>query len=205
MKITCLLALATATILAACGSNKPAPSDKLTDSAALPAAIAPPAAVEPTTTPAVEPKATAAPTSAKRTEPSSPGTRPAPTATAPVQAAPAPAPVVTKPAVEPAPPPKPAAVPPAAAPSADPLVGKPLYEANCRKCHGVIGVPAKAIKAKFPKILPFDADYFGKTTDDAVVAILMQGKGDDMKPFKDTLSKAEMQAVAAYIRTLGKK
>jgi mono/diheme cytochrome c family protein len=122
--------------------------------------------------------------------------------------APAPAPAVTKPAVEPAPAPKPAAAPPAAAPvaatSADPLVGKPLYEANCRKCHGVIGVPAKAIKAKFPKILPFDADYFSKTTDAAVVTILMQGKGDDMKSFKDTLSKAEMAAVAAYIRTLGK-
>lgn len=85
------------------------------------------------------------------------------------------------------------------------MVGKPLYEENCRKCHGVIGVPAKAIKEKFPKILPFDAAYFSKTTDDAVVTILMNGKGDDMKPFKDKLTKPEMVAVAAYIRTLGKK
>ncbi len=202
MKVTCLLALASATILAACGSTKPAPSDKLADSAASPAAIAPPAAAEPTTTPAVEPKATSAPTPAKRTEPSSPSTRSAP-ASAPT-VAPAPAPVVAKPAVEPAPRPTPVA-PPAAAPSADPLVGKPIYEANCRKCHGVIGVPAKVIKEKFPKILPFDAAYFSKTTDEAVVAILMQGKGDDMKPFKDKLSKPEMAAVAAYIRTLGQR
>ena len=30
--------------------------------------------------------------------------------------------------------------------------GKALYEENCRKCHGVRGVPPKAIKEKFPKV-----------------------------------------------------
>ena len=204
MTRSCLLALASATILTACGADKPAPSEKPLEPAASADTATPPVPTAPTPAPSVAPQATSAPTPAKRPEPSSPAARPAPTATTPVQPAPAPAPVVAKPAAEPAPQPTPAA-PPAAAPSADPLVGKPIYEANCRKCHGVIGVPAKAIKAKFPKILPFDADYFSRTTDDAVVAILMQGKGDDMKPFKETLSKSEMVAVAAYIRTLGKR
>ena len=39
----------------------------------------------------------------------------------------------------------------------------------------------------------------------AVVTILMQGKGDDMKSFKDKMTRSEMVAVAAYIRTLGQR
>lgn len=194
MKRTCLLIAATAAVLAACGTAKPAPSDKIPESAALPEAAAPPAIAEP----------------------ASPASPQAP----PVKPAGAPTPVAAKPVVEPAappppkaavaapvvtPPPAPVAAPTPSAPPVDPLMGKPLYEAQCRKCHGVIGVPPKAIASKFPKLVPFDAAYFSKTTDDAVVSILTQGKGDDMKSFKEKLSKPEMAAVAAYIRTLGQR
>ena len=78
--------------------------------------------------------------------------------------------------------------------------GKAPYEANCRKCHGVRGVPPKTMKTKYPKIATFDAEFFTKRSDDSVVTILTKGKGDDMKSFKDKLTHDQMVAVAAYIR-----
>ena len=81
--------------------------------------------------------------------------------------------------------------------------GKTPYEDNCRKCHGVRGVPPKTMQAKFPKIVTFDAAFFAKHSDDSVVTVLTKGKNEDMKSFKDKLTHAQMVAVAAYIRTLG--
>jgi cytochrome c553 len=83
--------------------------------------------------------------------------------------------------------------------------GKASYEENCRKCHGVRGVPPKAMQAKFPKIVTFDAAFFAKRSDDSVVTVLTKGKNEDMKSFKDKLSHSQMVAVAAYIRTFGQK
>jgi mono/diheme cytochrome c family protein len=83
--------------------------------------------------------------------------------------------------------------------------GKAPYEENCRKCHGVVGIPPKAIKAKFPKIGTFNEQFFDKRSGDSVVKILEKGKGQDMKSFKDKLSIAQMVAVASYIRTFGTK
>ena len=83
--------------------------------------------------------------------------------------------------------------------------GKTLYEATCKKCHGVLGTPPKTMKAQFPKIATFDAAFIAKRTDDSVVKILMKGKGEDMKPFKDKMKMDEMMAVAKYVRELGSK
>ena len=83
--------------------------------------------------------------------------------------------------------------------------GKAPYEENCRKCHGVRGIPPKAIKAKFPKIGTFNEEFFDKRSGDSVVTILMKGKNPDMKSFKDKLSAAQMVAVAAYVRSFGEK
>jgi mono/diheme cytochrome c family protein len=83
--------------------------------------------------------------------------------------------------------------------------GKTPYEENCRKCHGVRGVPPKTMRAKFPKIATFDATFFEKHSSDSVVTILTKGKNEDMKSFKDKLSHSEMVAVAAYIRSFVQK
>src|SRR5450756_2326574 len=53
---------------------------------------------------------------------------------------------------------------------------KTVYDANCRKCHGVAGTPPKAMAAKFPKIAAFDAAFFAKRSDDSVVKVLTNGK-----------------------------
>ena len=83
--------------------------------------------------------------------------------------------------------------------------GKQLYTDNCKKCHGVLGTPPKAMKEQFPKIATFDAAFLAKHTQDSIVTILTKGKGEDMKSFKGTLSKEEMDAVAKYVIELAKK
>jgi len=79
--------------------------------------------------------------------------------------------------------------------------GKEPYQENCKKCHGVRGLPPKTMKAKYPKIATFDSAFFAKRSDDSVVTILTKGKTDDMKSFKDKLTHDQMVAVAAYIRS----
>jgi mono/diheme cytochrome c family protein len=81
--------------------------------------------------------------------------------------------------------------------------GQGLYQLNCKKCHGVLGVAPKAIQQKMSKIMTFNADFAAKFTEDSIVKILVKGgKTEDMKSFKDKLSPAEMTAVAKYVRQL---
>lgn len=82
-----------------------------------------------------------------------------------------------------------------------------LYGENCKKCHGVIGTPPKTMKAKFSKIATFDAAFLVGRNEDSVEKVLMKGvgKAEDMKSFKDKLSKEEMGAVAKYVIELAKK
>lgn len=86
----------------------------------------------------------------------------------------------------------------AAAQGAD---GKTVYEANCKKCHGVTGKPSDGIKKMNPKIETFDAAFFAKRSDAELVKGITEGKGK-MKPFNDKLKADEIAAVAKYIRTL---
>ena len=83
--------------------------------------------------------------------------------------------------------------------------GKAVYLANCKQCHGVLGQPTKAAERKYDHIASFtDGAFFDKRSEDSIVTVLKNGKGRDMKSFKDKLSDAEMHAVAQYIRTLAK-
>jgi mono/diheme cytochrome c family protein len=69
----------------------------------------------------------------------------------------------------------------------------------------VIGTPPKTMKAKFPKIATFDAAFIASHSEDSIVKILVKGKGEDMKSFKDSLKTEEMVAVAKYVHELGSK
>ena len=80
-----------------------------------------------------------------------------------------------------------------------------LYSANCKKCHGVLGLPPKAMKEKFPKIATFDGVFLAKHSEDSIVTVLTRGKNEDMVSFKDKLSAAEMREVAKYVRELAAK
>jgi mono/diheme cytochrome c family protein len=161
-----------------------------------------------TTTPADT--AAPAPEAKKTTQPAPTrtpkGTTAAAAKTTPTKVAtPAPAPAAAptaKPEVK-APVVTPVAAPPASGAVAS-IDGKPLYDENCRKCHGVIGVPPKAIQAKFPKIMPFNAAFFATRSEDSVVTVLTKGKDENMKSFRDKLTRDQMKAVAVYIRSFAK-
>jgi mono/diheme cytochrome c family protein len=82
---------------------------------------------------------------------------------------------------------------------------KTLYEDNCRKCHGVRGIPPKTMKEKFSKIATFDSAFIAQHSADSIVKVLTKGKNEDMKSFKDKMSSEQMMDVAKYVRELGSK
>lgn len=83
--------------------------------------------------------------------------------------------------------------------------GKAVYVANCKQCHGVLGEPTKAAMRKYDKIASFRSEaFFTSRSDDSLRAVVRNGAGRDMKPFKEKLSAAEIEAVVKYIHTLAK-
>ena len=82
--------------------------------------------------------------------------------------------------------------------------GKPLYDANCKKCHGLTGKPVAVMVKKFPKLIPFNAAFFANRTDESIATIIKSGNGKEMKAVPALTTDAERMAVAKYIRTLGK-
>ena len=81
--------------------------------------------------------------------------------------------------------------------------GKTLFEANCKKCHGVLGTPPKAIQKKMDKIPTLNAEFLTKVSEDSIVKVLTKGgNSEDMKSFKDKLTTEQMAAVAKYVREL---
>ena len=82
---------------------------------------------------------------------------------------------------------------------------KSLYEDNCRKCHGVRGVPPKTMKEKFAKIATFDSAFVSTHSTDSIVKVLTKGKNEDMKSFKEKLTAEQMADVAKYVHSLSQK
>ena len=84
--------------------------------------------------------------------------------------------------------------------------GQEIYRSECRTCHGANGVPSAHSREEYPKIATFaDSAFFDGRGQDSIVAVLRRGVGRDMKSFREKLEPAEMQAVAAYIRTLARR
>ena len=83
--------------------------------------------------------------------------------------------------------------------------GKAIYLKSCKECHGVLGKPTKASLRKYDSIPDFSLSAFFAGKEDAALAKpVRDGKGRDMKGFKDKLSIDEIEAVSRYIRTLAK-
>lgn len=83
--------------------------------------------------------------------------------------------------------------------------GKAIYLANCKQCHGVLGEPTKASIRKYEKIASFrEATFFRSRSNDSLRAVVRNGAGRDMKPFKDKLTATEIDVVVKYIHTLAK-
>lgn len=83
--------------------------------------------------------------------------------------------------------------------------GKAIYLKSCKECHGVLGRPTKASLRKYDSIPDLSlAEFFAKRDDAELLKVVRDGKGRDMKGFKDKLSVEEMEAVTRYLRTLVK-
>ena len=111
-------------------------------------------------------------------------------------------------AAEPEPEPEPEAKPetktktktkkPADAPASN-IDGKALYLAKCKSCHGADGKG----KTKFAEKNEIEDLTEHKPPLAKIVKAITEGvKDTKMKPFKDKLSKDEINAIAAYVRTL---
>jgi mono/diheme cytochrome c family protein len=81
------------------------------------------------------------------------------------------------------------------------LDGKTLYLKNCRSCHGTSGSPTKQALRETPKIRALEPEFLAKISEDSVNAVVANGIGKDMKPFKAKLSGEEIQAIARYVKT----
>lgn len=82
--------------------------------------------------------------------------------------------------------------------------GKEQYDAQCKKCHGAAGTPAKAMMTRFPKLEAFDSAFFAKRSDDSLMAAMINGTSTDMKSYKDKLTREDMLAITAYIKEFAK-
>jgi mono/diheme cytochrome c family protein len=86
---------------------------------------------------------------------------------------------------------------PAAASAAD---GAAIYKDNCAKCHGATG-NADTPAAKALKVPPLQGDANVKKMTAAEVAARIKGNAKHPPPVK-SLSDADLEAAAAYVKTL---
>lgn len=79
--------------------------------------------------------------------------------------------------------------------------GKAIYASKCRLCHGVRGTPSNAMLKKMKDIPTLDSAFMASRSEDSVVQVVTHGS-NEMKPFREKLSEAEIRAVARYVREL---
>lgn len=90
----------------------------------------------------------------------------------------------------------------AAAPHDPTVDGRAIYNFRCYYCHGYSG-NAKTLAATFlhPPPVDFTRADASRLTTEAIAATLRQGRpGTAMKSFAQTISEAEIQAVARFVR-----
>jgi cytochrome c6 len=80
--------------------------------------------------------------------------------------------------------------------------GKKVFESNCIACHGPDGSGTPTGQSLMAPDLRSDAVQ--KLSDDDLKKQVSEGK-NNMPPFKDVLSAADIQNVVAYVRTFAKK
>jgi len=78
-------------------------------------------------------------------------------------------------------------------------LGRSVYTRECAACHGPDGKPA------VPNSPDFSLKSYQKSVKDAQLTKATLDGGKTMPPFKGKLKPAEVPAVVAYVRTLGKK
>jgi mono/diheme cytochrome c family protein len=81
-----------------------------------------------------------------------------------------------------------------------PVDGAAVYKAKCAVCHGPDGSGATPV-GKTMKVRDLRSAEVQKTSDARLSAIISNGKGK-MPPYGKSLSRADIVALVAFIRTL---
>ncbi|HEX8129742.1 MAG TPA: cytochrome c [Pyrinomonadaceae bacterium] len=79
---------------------------------------------------------------------------------------------------------------------------KVLYTQNCARCHGADGRAQTTMGKAFEAVNFTDADWWKRErpTDRRLTNSIRKGR-DNMPPFGENLSKKEIAALVAYVRT----
>jgi mono/diheme cytochrome c family protein len=80
--------------------------------------------------------------------------------------------------------------------------GAQLYSVNCVVCHGEDGKGTETGKSL--NAVDLGSDAVQKQTNAMLAQAISEGK-NNMPPFMSTLSKADIQGLVIYVRTIGKK
>jgi len=79
-----------------------------------------------------------------------------------------------------------------------------IFESRCATCHGKDG-RAKTLKAKFNKARDLtDAAWQADVSDERIYNSIANGRGQKMPAFAKKLTRAEIEALAVYVRGLKK-
>jgi cytochrome c oxidase cbb3-type subunit 3 len=82
--------------------------------------------------------------------------------------------------------------------------GRELFEKICAQCHGPDGHASEMWKAKLGVPDLADPAVQGRLTDAQIVETITNGsRSGKMPAWKGTLTPAQIDAVATYVRTLG--
>ncbi|HZH32817.1 MAG TPA: cytochrome c [Pyrinomonadaceae bacterium] len=84
----------------------------------------------------------------------------------------------------------------------EPAAAKVLYTQNCTRCHGADGRAETPMGKAFAATNFTDANWWKRErpSDKRLTASIRDGR-EDMPPFGQNLSKKEIAALAAYVRT----
>jgi uncharacterized membrane protein/mono/diheme cytochrome c family protein len=78
--------------------------------------------------------------------------------------------------------------------------GRELFQQYCMKCHGADGT-GKPGRKLMPNIPDFtDAGWQGRRNDTQLLSSILDGKGPDMRPFRDMIGMNQGRDLMAYVR-----
>ena len=79
--------------------------------------------------------------------------------------------------------------------------GRAVYEARCTRCHGADGAGRTRMAEIVEPPDMSDPEWQGRRSDARMIASVANGRGQ-MPAFKKKLSRQEIAAAVAYVRTL---
>ncbi len=89
----------------------------------------------------------------------------------------------------------------------DVMMGKPIYEQHCKKCHGVAGWgDGPQAQWQYLPAANFHAPSSKLKSDDQLLSVIEHGViFSPMHSFRGTLNETQMQDVLAYVRMLSQR